>query len=227
MPRILIVEDEPEMLMGLEDNFQFEGYTVLKAGDGVSGLEIALAEQPDLIILDVMLPKKSGFDVCRELRAQGATIPIIMLTARGQEIDKVRGLELGADDYLTKPFSLRELLARVKAVLRRYAPAAGSSAHVLKLGELEIDFTHYTAIKCGQPIEFTHKEFEVLKYFLAHKGQTVSRSELLDEVWGYDAAPTTRTVDNHILKLRQKIEDDPAQPKYILTVHGIGYKFVG
>lgn len=227
MSRILIIEDEPEMLLGLEDNFQFEGYTVLKAADGVSGLEMALTAQPDLIILDVMLPKKSGFDVCRELRAQGSAVPIIMLTARGQEIDKVRGLELGADDYLTKPFSLRELLARVKAVLRRYAPAATQSAHVLQLGELEIDFTHYTATKNGQSLEFTHKEFEVMKYFLEHKGQTISRSELLDEVWGYDAAPTTRTVDNHILKLRQKIEADPANPKIILTVHGIGYKFVG
>jgi len=226
MSRILIVEDEPEMLMGLEDNFQFEGYTVLKASDGVSGLEMALSAHPDLIILDVMLPKKSGFDVCRELRAQGSAVPIIMLTARGQEIDKVRGLELGADDYLTKPFSLRELLARVKAVLRRYTPAPGATPG-LKIGELEIDFTHYTAIQNGQAIEFTHKEFEVMKYFLAHKGQTISRSELLDEVWGYDAAPTTRTVDNHILKLRQKIEADPANPKIILTVHGIGYKFVG
>jgi len=226
MSRILIVEDEPEMLMGLEDNFQFEGYTVLKASDGVSGLEMALSAHPDLIILDVMLPKKSGFDVCRELRAQGSSVPIIMLTARGQEIDKVRGLELGADDYLTKPFSLRELLARVKAVLRRYTPAPGATPG-LKIGELEIDFTHYTATQNGQAIEFTHKEFEVMKYFLAHKGQTISRSELLDEVWGYDAAPTTRTVDNHILKLRQKIEADPANPKIILTVHGIGYKFVG
>lgn len=225
MPRILIVEDEPEMLMGLEDNFQFEGYEVLKARDGVAGLEMALGQQPDLIILDVMLPKKSGFDVCRELRAQGSQIPIIMLTARGQEIDKILGLELGADDYLTKPFSLRELLARVKAVLRRYS-RINNTVSVMQLGDLKIDFLHYTATKAGESLEFTHKEFEIMKYFLDHKGETVSRGELLDEVWGYEASPTTRTVDNHILKLRQKIEADPAHPKFILTVHGIGYKFV-
>ncbi|MGP8330592.1 MAG: response regulator transcription factor, partial [Methanosarcinaceae archaeon] len=183
-------------------------------------------EKPDLIILDVMLPQKSGFDVCKELKAAGSDIPIIMLTARGQELDKVRGLELGADDYLTKPFSLRELLARVKAVLRRTMPAPDSSVHLFKVGEVELDFEHYIARKGGVELNLTHKEFDILKYFIQYKGQTVSRSKLLDDVWGYEAFPTSRTVDNHILKLRQKIEPDPANPKHILTVHGIGYKLV-
>jgi len=226
MVRILIVEDEPEMRLGLTDNFEFEGYEVLTAGDGIEGLEKALTQEPDLIILDVMLPGISGFDVCKELKAKGSEVPIIMLTARGQEVDKVVGLELGADDYITKPFSVRELLARVKAVLRRIERNQGRQIHTFQLGEIEIDFEHYIARKGKKELNFTHKEFEILKYFIQHKGQTVSRSQLLDDIWGYEASPTTRTVDNHILKLRQKVEPDPAHPSYILTVHGIGYKFV-
>lgn len=226
MKRILIVEDEPEMLLGLQDNFVFEGYEVATAADGVEGEEKALSENPDLIILDVMLPKKSGYDVCKALKAKGLETPIIMLTARGQEIDKILGLELGADDYITKPFSLRELLARVKAVLRRYEKTTNGTEHLFILDDIEIDFQHYTARKAGEDLTLTHKEFEIMKYFIQHKNQTISRAQLLDEVWGYEAFPTSRTVDNHILKLRQKIEPDPANPKHILTVHGIGYKFI-
>jgi DNA-binding response OmpR family regulator len=226
MPRLLIVEDEPEMLMGLEDNFIFEGYEVLTADNGVDGLQKALDDKPDLIILDIMLPQKSGLDVCKELKAKGCEIPVIMLTARGQEIDKVLGLEMGADDYVTKPFSIRELLARVKAVLRRYEKKNTVNKHKLRLGDIEVDFEHYIAKKGDAEFNLTHKEYEILKYFNMRAGQTVSRDQLLDDVWGYEAFPSSRTVDNHILKLRQKIEPDPAHPKFILTVHGIGYKFV-
>ena len=226
MTRILIVEDEPAMQMGLKDNFEFEGYQVFVAGDGETGQQMALDEKPDLVILDIMLPKKSGFDVCRDLRQQGFEAPIIMLTARGQETDKVVGLELGADDYLTKPFSVRELLARVKAVLRRTNSAAKQSPHTQTVGLVAFDFDHYTAKRNGEDLKMTHKEFEIIKYFLAHIGEVISRSQLLDDVWGYDAMPTSRTVDNHILKLRQKIEPDPENPRHILTVHGLGYKYI-
>lgn len=226
MSKILIVEDEPEMLMGLEDNFKFEGYDVITAADGDGGLEAAVTENPDIIILDIMLPRKSGFDVCKELRAKGHNVPIIMLTARGQEIDKVLGLEIGADDYMTKPFSVRELLARVKAVLRRYEQNSNKRITSYQLGDVSLDFDKYIARKGDRELTFTHKEFEIMKYFIQHKGETVSRDKLLDDVWGYDTYPTSRTVDNHILKLRQKVENDPANPRHILTVHGIGYKFV-
>jgi two-component system alkaline phosphatase synthesis response regulator PhoP len=225
MPKILIIEDEPEMLMGLQDNFEFEGYEVITASDGVAGLEAALSANADLIILDIMLPEKSGFDVCKELRAKNIATPIIMLTAKGQEIDKVLGLEMGADDYMTKPFSIRELLARVKAVLRRYEHNQKSISKYT-LENVEIDFDKYIARKDNVDLNFTHKEFEILKYFIQHRGETISREKLLDDVWGYEAYPTSRTVDNHILKLRQKIEKDPAHPRHILTVHGIGYKFI-
>ncbi|MBN1350709.1 response regulator transcription factor [candidate division KSB1 bacterium] len=227
MPQILIIEDEPEMIMGLKDNFLYEGYEVLTAENGVEGIEKALTHSPDLVLLDIMLPQKSGFDVCRELKSKNPDMPIIMLTARGQEIDKVLGLELGADDYITKPFSVRELLARVKAVLRRTAGHRNTDNHQYVLEDFTFDFKHYQARKGSRQIEFTHKEYQMLKYFVQHKGEILSRYQILDDVWGYEATPTTRTVDNHILKLRQKIEPDPAKPKYILTVHGIGYKFIG
>ena len=226
MARILIVEDEREMAAGLKDNFEFDGHTVYIAEDGEIGLDMALSEKPDLIILDVMLPKKSGYDVCKEIRAQKLTTPIIMLTARGQEIDKILGLELGADDYMTKPFSVRELLARVKAVLRRSEHDDKDIAEKQKIGKITVDFQHYEASDENGKVEFSHKEFEILKYFLANRGKTISRDQLLDDVWGYEAFPTSRTVDNHILKLRKKIETDPARPRHILTVHGIGYKYI-
>jgi len=226
MAKILIVEDERDMAEGLKDNFEFDGHEVALAADGESGMEMALSPEFHLILLDVMLPKKSGLDICRDLRARGVKTPIIMLTARGQEIDKVLGLELGADDYITKPFSVRELLARVKAVLRRSPAGAVSATESVQIGCLEINFAHYTARDQQGEVEMTHKEFEIVKYLYEHAGQTISRDQLLEDVWGYDAAPTSRTIDNHILKLRKKIETDPDHPRHILTVHGIGYKYV-
>lgn len=226
MPKLLIIEDEAQMALGLRDNFEYEGYEVEVARDGQEGLARALADQADLIILDLMLPKLGGLDVCRELRRKGVETPIIMLTARGQELDKVIGLELGADDYVTKPFSLKELLARVRAQLRRAAKQVVEIERY-RLGELALDFKNYHATKAGQPINLSPLEFELLRYFIQHRGAAVTRDQLLDEVWGYDNFPLTRTVDNHIAKLRQKIEPDPAQPQYIVTLHRVGYKFLG
>ena len=226
MTKILIVEDEPNMVSGLRDNFEYEGYQVITAGDGSEGLQRALADAPDLVVLDVMMPKMSGLDVCKQLKAKRPSIPIIMLTARGQELDKVVGLELGADDYVTKPFSIRELLARVKAVLRR-AHTLPKERERYSFGEVEVDLRSYQVMRKGKPVDFSAKEFELLKYFLCHTGETLSRDRLLEDVWGYNHYPTTRTVDAHIVRLRQKLEPDPAEPRFILTVHGVGYKFVG
>jgi two-component system alkaline phosphatase synthesis response regulator PhoP len=225
-PRILIVEDEPSMVSGLRDNFEYEGYKVSTAYDGVEGLECALNETPDLIILDVMMPKMSGLEVCKQLKAKRPSIPIIMLTARGQEVDKVVGLELGADDYVTKPFSIRELLARVKAVLRR-AQVLPREQERYSFGEVEVDLRSCKVKRSGLPVEVSSKEFELLKYFTLHPGESLSRERLLEDVWGYENSPTTRTVDAHIVHLRQKLEPNPEQPEFFLTVHGTGYKFVG
>jgi two-component system alkaline phosphatase synthesis response regulator PhoP len=224
--KILIVEDEPNMVAGLRDNFEFEGFQVSTAMDGVEGLEHALKNSPDLVILDVMMPRMSGLDVCKQLKAKRPSIPIIMLTARGQEVDKVVGLELGADDYVTKPFSIRELLARVKAVLRR-TQTLPQEKDRYSFGDVEVDLHGHQVRRSGKEIEFSGKEFELLKYFLCHSGQTLSRDRLLDEVWGYEHYPTTRTVDTHIVRIRQKLEPIPDDPRYFLTVHGVGYKFVG
>ncbi|MBD3378438.1 response regulator [candidate division KSB1 bacterium] len=227
MAKILIVEDEKEMAIGLKDNFEFDGHNVSIASDGEEGLVLAESETPDLIILDVMLPKKSGFDVCRELRAKGVRIPIIMLTARGQEIDKVLGLELGADDYITKPFSVRELLARVKAVMRRSSEQEETNNSVIKIGPVNVNFGQYKAWDDnGGTVDFSYKEFEILKYFIDHQNQIITRDALLNDVWGYEVYPSSRTVDNFIVKLRKKIEPDPNHPKHILTVYGIGYKYI-
>jgi DNA-binding response OmpR family regulator len=226
MAKILIVEDEPNMVAGLRDNFEFEGYEVITAPDGLSGLNRALHESPDLIVLDVMMPRMSGLDVCKQLKAKRSTVPIIMLTARGQEVDKVVGLELGADDYVTKPFSIRELLARVNAVLRR-AKNNGQEAEQYSFGDVEVNVRMCQVTRAGKPLEFSTKEFDLLKYFLVHRGETLSRDRLLEDVWGYEHFPTTRTVDTHILRLRQKVEPKPDDPRFILTVHGTGYKFVG
>jgi two-component system alkaline phosphatase synthesis response regulator PhoP len=226
MAKILIVEDEPNMVAGLRDNFEFEGYEVITAPDGLSGLNRALHESPDLIVLDVMMPRMSGLDVCKQLKAKRSTVPIIMLTARGQEVDKVVGLELGADDYVTKPFSIRELLARVNAVLRR-AKTNGQEAEQYSFGDVEVDVRMCQVTRAGKQLEFSTKEFDLLKYFLAHRGETLSRDRLLEDVWGYEHFPTTRTVDTHILRLRQKVEPKADDPRFILTVHGTGYKFVG
>jgi DNA-binding response OmpR family regulator len=224
--RILIIEDEPAMVAGLRDNFEYEGYEVISAGDGVSGLERALADSPDLVVLDVMMPRMSGLDVCKQLKAKQPSVPIIMLTARGQEIDKVVGLELGADDYVTKPFSVRELMARVKAVLRRVSQQA-PTLEVYRFSDVEVNIRSNEVRRAGIPVELSAKEFALLVYFIAHPAETLSRDRLLDEVWGYENYPTTRTVDTHIVHLRQKLEPNPEEPRFILTVHGSGYKFIG
>jgi len=224
--RILIVEDEPAMVQGLRDNFEYEGYEVISAADGADGLSRAIADQPDLVVLDVMMPKMSGLDVCKQLKARKPSLPIIMLTARGQEIDKVVGLELGADDYVTKPFSIRELMARVKAVLRRASPQAPTT-EIYRFSDVEVNVRSNEVLRSGQPVELSSKEFALLAYFVAHPAETLSRDRLLDAVWGYENYPTTRTVDAHIVHLRQKLEPNPEEPRFILTVHGSGYKFVG
>jgi len=223
MPRILIVDDEPEMVRGLEDNLRFEGYQTLAATNGKEGLALALREAPDLVVLDIMMPELSGWDVLRALRQRGVDVPVILLTARGEEVDRVLGLELGADDYVTKPFSLREFLARVRAVLRRPGPRQKSEA--LACGDVRLHLRARQAFKGGKEVKLTRREFDLIRYLMEHPGEVLTRDRLLDEVWGYEAFPTTRTVDTHILRLRQKFETDPEHPKYILTVHGQGYKF--
>jgi DNA-binding response OmpR family regulator len=224
VPRILIVDDEPEMVRGLEDNLRFEGYQTVAAPDGRRGLALALSEAPDLILLDVMMPGMSGWDLCRELRQRGLDIPVIMLTARGEEVDRVLGLELGADDYVTKPFSLRELMARIRAVLRRPGPRQKFEAFAF--GDVRVHLRARQAFKSGREVRLTRKEFDLLRYLIEHPGEVITRDRLLDEVWGYEQFPTTRTVDTHILRLRQKFEDDPERPAHILTAHGQGYRFV-
>lgn len=223
--RILVVEDEPDMVLGLKDNFEFEGYEVVTASDGATGLERARSVKPDLVILDIMLPKLSGLEVCKTLRGEGFTAPIIMLTARGQEIDKVVGLELGADDYVTKPFSIRELLARVRAILRRTEGTRKRLARY-RFADVELDFEGYKARRGGEALELSPREFELLRYLIERKGETVTRDQLLEDVWGYESYPSTRTVDTHIAKLRAKIGDSGSEPRYILTIHGVGYKFI-
>ena len=225
MTKILIVEDEPDMVLGLKDNFEFEGYEVLTAADGAAGLERARTHKPDLVILDIMLPRYSGLEVCKTLRGEGFTAPIIMLTARGQEIDKVVGLELGADDYVTKPFSIRELLARVRAILRR-SEGGKKRLSRYRFSDVELDFEIYQAKKSGEALDLSPREFELLRYLIERKGDTVSRDRLLEDVWGYESYPSTRTVDTHIAKLRAKIGDSGSEPRFILTIHGVGYKFV-
>jgi two-component system alkaline phosphatase synthesis response regulator PhoP len=226
MTKILIVEDEPNMVAGLRDNFEFEGYEVISAYDGEQGLQRAVTESPDLVVLDVMMPKMSGLEVCKQLRAKRPSIPIIMLTARGQEVDKVVGLELGADDYVTKPFSIRELIARVKAVLRR-GQVLPKERDRYSFGDAEVDLHGCRVTRQGRELDFSSTEFELLRYFVNHPGEVLSRDRLLEEVWGYDSYPTTRTVDAHLVRLRQKLEPNPEQPRYFLTVHGTGYRFVG
>ena len=226
MPKVLIVEDDDSMAAALRDGFDYEGYTVALARDGAAGLRLAAEAKPDVIILDVMLPKMSGLDVCREVRKEGNTVPIIMLTARGQEIDKVLGLKLGADDYVTKPFGFLELMARVEAVIRR---ASGRAARVdaFEFGAVRADFKRGEVRRDGRRLELSARELRLLQYFIERRGEVVSREQLLDAVWDYDSAPLTRTVDMHVAKLRKKIEERPAQPRFLVTVHGQGYKFNG
>ena len=222
---ILIVDDEVNMRRGLRDNLEFEGYEVSEAIDGSDALETLKNINPDLIVLDVMMPKISGFDVCKQLRKDGDDTPIILLTAKGEEIDKVLGLEIGADDYVQKPFSVRELLARIKAILRRSGNASKDDKNIV-IGLLTLDFKKYTALKANKEEKLSHKEFEILRYLLDHEEEIVDRHELLKNVWGYNEQPTTRTVDNFIVRLRQRIETDPSNPRHIITVHGSGYKLI-
>ncbi len=227
MSRILVIEDDSSIRLGLEDTLRAKGYEVLVAGRGDAGLELATSERPDLIILDIMLPDTDGFEVCRKLKAQRSTVshvPVIMLSARGAELDRVRGLELGADDYVTKPFSLMELLARVAAVLRRSGAVQAADPETLAFGDVTIDFATQRATKGGKPVELPTRAFAIMKVFARHPGQVVSREQLLDEAWGYDKYPNTRTVDNHVVKLRKALEDEPDKPRYLVTVHGAGYR---
>lgn len=225
MQKILIVEDNLDLANGLELNLKKEGYKVLKTATGEDALNIIIRDNPDLIILDIMLPGMSGLDLCREVRQKSIGVPIIMLTAKSEEVDRVVGLELGADDYVTKPFGVRELLARVHVCLRRQPHQAELRRY--RFGNVEIDFEKYQAKVRNKPLELTQKEYELIRFLIRNRETVISRDRLLDEVWGYDAYPTTRTVDTHILKLRKKLEEDPANPKYILSVYGGGYKFIG
>ena len=227
--RILLVEDEPGLVLTLTDRLSAEGYAVETATDGEQGLLRAATEAFDLVILDVMLPRKGGFDVCRDLRQRGVSTPVLMLTARGQVADKVVGLKIGADDYLTKPFNMMELLARVEALLRRAqaGATAATAPDVYQFGDVRLDLRGAEVTRGGRRVELSAREFTLLRYLVEHRGETVSRDRLLDEVWGYDSTPTTRTVDVHVSGLRQKLEPNPHVPVHILTVHGLGYKFVG
>jgi len=224
--RVLLVEDEPGLVMTLTDRLKSEGYDVHSAVDGPSGLDRASRERWDVILLDVMLPGASGFDVCRDLRQRGVSTPVIMLTARGQVVDKVLGLKLGADDYLTKPFDLMELSARIEVQLRR-ATAGSSGPQQYRFGEIEVDFRKAEVTRAGQQLELSAREYLLLKYLIEHREATITRDQLLNEVWGYHAMPSTRTVDVHVAWLRQKIEPNSRHPQYLLTVHGMGYKFIG
>jgi DNA-binding response OmpR family regulator len=228
MKKILIVEDELNMVNGLKDNLEFEGFEVDTAMDGLSGQQKIIQNHYDLILLDVMLPEISGFDICKTVRKDGINTPIILLTARGEEIDKVLGLEFGADDYITKPFSLRELLARIKAILRRSNGDKDESTEpeFIKFGNIRVSFKNYLAYEGSDEIRMSHKEFEILHFLYKNAGKTIHRDELISTVWSIDYDITTRTVDNFIVKLRHKIETDPNNPRIILTVHGIGYKMI-
>jgi two-component system alkaline phosphatase synthesis response regulator PhoP len=226
--RLLLVEDEPGLIMTLTDRLVAEGYEVESATDAPTGLESATAGAFDAILLDVMLPGGNGLDVCRTLRQRGVQTPILMLTAKGQVVDRVVGLKLGADDYLVKPFEMAELLARIEALLRRSSTASSATftGEAFRFGDISIDFRRAEVIKAGTTLDLSAREFKLLKYFIEHRGAALSRDELLNEVWGYNAMPSTRTVDVHVAWLRQKLEDNPRHPQYIITVHGLGYKFV-
>jgi DNA-binding response OmpR family regulator len=229
MTTVLAIEDDPAILRGLADNLRFEGYEVLTAADGETGYRLQQERKPDLILLDLMLPRMSGFEFCRKLRGEGIQTPVLMLTARSEEPDRVLGLDLGADDYVTKPFSVRELMARVRALLRRSQAGSEGSPVLpddLHFGGMDIDFRSYEARRNGEPVEMTRKEFAILRFLASRAGDVVTRDDLLNEVWGYESYPSSRTVDNHVAGLRAKLERDSSQPEHIKTVHGVGYKFV-
>jgi len=223
MTKVLVIEDDPGILRTVADNLRFEQYDVITAVDGETAYLIQQQQQPDLIVLDLMLPRMSGLELCRKLRAEDVQVPVLVLTARGEEADRVRGLDLGGDDYVSKPFSVPELMARVRALLRRSSP---SLAATLKFGDVEVDFRRHVAIRGGHVVEMTRKEFALLRFLASRQDTVITRDELLNKVWGLEAYPITRTVDNHVAGLRAKLESDPARPTYIQTVHGVGYKFV-
>ena len=224
MPRILIVEDDEHLGRGLEINLVKAGFEVLRARKGETAVAMALRTEPDLITLDVMLPDMSGFDVCRDLRRRGINVPIIMLTARGEEIDRIVGFEIGADDYVPKPFSVRELVARIRAFLRR---AGASSPDVFRFGDVEVHLKRFLVTRAGQTVALTAKEFDILRLLIRHRGEVIGRDRILDEIWHADASVTTRTIDTHVMNLRRKLEADPSQPHYLTSVYGEGYRFVG
>jgi two-component system alkaline phosphatase synthesis response regulator PhoP len=226
-PKILLVEDEPGLVLTLTDRLVSEGYSVVAVSDGETALDLTDGESFDVIILDVMLPGKNGFDVCRDLRQRGNQTPVLMLTARSEVVDKVVGLKIGADDYLTKPFEMMELLARIEALLRRVPDRKGESVDSYRFGDVRIDFRRAEVTRADEPVELSALEFKLLRYFIENRGAAISRDELLDKVWGYDAMPYSRTVDVHVSWLRQKLEPNPTHPQYILTVHRQGYKFTG
>jgi DNA-binding response OmpR family regulator len=225
MKRLLIVEDDQAILKGLKDNFAAEHFEVASESDGAKGYQTAKKRQFDAIILDVMLPSMNGMEICKQLRVDGIQTPILMLTSKGTELDKVMGLEIGADDYMTKPFSIRELLARIKALLRRQATVV-NELNEYTFDDIHLDFKKQETRKGKKALDLTAKEYELLKYFVEREGQVITRPQLLDDVWGYEATPTTRTVDNYILGLRKKIEVSASKPKHLLTIHTAGYKFV-
>ena len=225
MSRIIVIEDDHAILRGLKDNLEYESYEVLTATDGEQGYRLIQEHHPDLIILDLMIPKMDGYELCHRVRSEGMATPILMLTARSEEVDRVQGLDIGADDYVTKPFSVPELLARIRAILRRVQSSAALPDH-LGFEDVFVDFKCFQAKKGGQVMKLSRKEFGVLQLLAARIGKVVSRNDLLDEVWGHECYPTTRTVDNHIASLRAKLEDDPSKPCHLITVHGVGYKLV-
>jgi len=224
MKTILIIEDDISILRVLEDNLKFEGYHVISERDGKTGLDTAIEKKPDLLLLDIMLPGMNGYEICRKLKMDKPDLPIIMVTARGSEMDKVSGLDIGADDYLSKPFSIPELMARIRAVFRRTDRSADSPGKY-SFGNVNIDFKKYKTFVNGDEVKLSGKEYAIMEYFIKHEGEVVHRHELLDEVWGYDVMPSTRTVDNFILDLRKKLEVNPSKPKYIISVRGAGYRF--
>jgi DNA-binding response OmpR family regulator len=225
MKTILVIEDDISILRGLKDNLEFEGYAVLTETNGEKGLQLALNKKSDLILLDIMLPGMNGYEICRKLKKEKPELPIIMITARGSEMDKVSGLDTGADDYVTKPFSIPELMARIRAVLRRGAVGRDIIPDEYYFGNIKLDFKKYKAFRDDQEIKLSSKEFAIMEYFIRHEGEAVHRNDLLSEVWGYEALPTTRTIDNFILDLRKKLEENPSKPKHIESVRDIGYRF--